>query len=66
MPTIRYIVYREGGAFVSQCLDVDIASEGDSEQEAIANLREALELYSEDHPIPAVPTPRFVFGEMVL
>jgi predicted RNase H-like HicB family nuclease len=31
--------------YVSQCLEVDIASQGETEQEALANLKEALELH---------------------
>lgn len=42
------IVYQEGNAYVAQCLNVDVASEGDTEREALANIREALELYFED------------------
>jgi predicted RNase H-like HicB family nuclease len=40
-------VWREGKWFVSQCLEVDVASQGESEEEALANLKEALELHSE-------------------
>ena len=40
-------VWREGDWFVSQCLDVDVASQGETEEEAFANLKEALELYFE-------------------
>jgi predicted RNase H-like HicB family nuclease len=40
-------VWREGEWFVSQCLDVDIASQGRTEEEALENLREALELHFE-------------------
>jgi predicted RNase H-like HicB family nuclease len=40
-------VWREGHWFVAQCLEVDIASQGESEQEALANLKEALELHFE-------------------
>jgi len=32
---------------VSQCLEIDIASQGATEEEAIENLREALELHFE-------------------
>ena len=38
-------VHREGAWFVAQAVEVDIASQGESEGEALANLREALELY---------------------
>jgi predicted RNase H-like HicB family nuclease len=40
-------VWREGDWFVSQCLDFDIASQGRTEDEALTNLREALELHFE-------------------
>jgi predicted RNase H-like HicB family nuclease len=37
-------VSKEGNWFVAQCLEVDVASQGETEDEALANLREALEL----------------------
>ena len=40
-------VWREGDWYAAQCLEVDVASQGASEDEAFANLREALELYFE-------------------
>jgi predicted RNase H-like HicB family nuclease len=40
-------VWREGEWFVAQCLEVDIASQGATENEALANLKEAMELYFE-------------------
>ncbi len=45
-------VSREGDWYVAQCLEVDIASQGMTEEEALANLREALELHFE----PPTPT----------
>ena len=45
---LSYVVYQEDDGFVARCLDVNVASEGDTELEAIDNLREALELYFED------------------
>jgi len=44
------VVYQEGKYFVAQCLDIDISSFGDTEQLALKNLQEALELYLEDAP----------------
>jgi len=35
-------------AFVALCLELDIASQGASDEEAYANLREAVELFLED------------------
>jgi len=40
-------VWQEGKFYVSQCLEVDVASQGESEEEALANLKEALELHFE-------------------
>jgi predicted RNase H-like HicB family nuclease len=45
---LQSVVYREGDHHVAQCLNVDVSSFGDSEVEALENLREALELYFED------------------
>ncbi|GMT46330.1 MAG: HicB family protein [bacterium] len=47
MKSLKYIVYKEGSYYVSQCLNVDISSFGTNVQEAIDNLKEALELYFE-------------------
>jgi predicted RNase H-like HicB family nuclease len=51
---VQTVVFREGKHFVAQCLDVDVSSFGDSEDDALANLRGALELYFEDGPADAV------------
>lgn len=40
-------VWREGNWYVAQCREIDIASQGESEDEAVANLKEALELHFE-------------------
>jgi len=40
-------VWREGDWYVSQCLEVDVASQGKTEDKALENLKEALELYFE-------------------
>ena len=45
---LRYVLYENEGAFLAQCLDVDIASVGDSEDEALAALKEALDVKSQE------------------
>ena len=40
-------VWREAKWYVSQCLELDVASQGETEEEALANLKEALELHFE-------------------
>lgn len=41
------IIEREGDGYVSLCPELDIASQGDSVEQARDNLREALELFFE-------------------
>ena len=48
MKKIKYVIYKEGRYFVSQCLNVDISSFGSTIDEASTNLKEALQLYFED------------------
>lgn len=50
MRTFTASVYPEGELFVAQCLEVDIASQGATRDEALANLREALELFFDTAP----------------
>jgi len=50
MKSIKFCVYKEAPYYVAQCLNVDISSFGNTVEEAIANLKEALELYFEDAP----------------
>jgi predicted RNase H-like HicB family nuclease len=38
-------VWREGEWYVAQCLEVDVASQGATEEEALENLSDALELH---------------------
>jgi predicted RNase H-like HicB family nuclease len=52
---LSYVVHQEDDGFVARNLDVNVASEGDTEQEAIGNLREALEIYFEDAPDEGTP-----------
>ena len=45
-------VTHEGSWYVARCLEVEVASQGRTLDEALANLREALELYFEDEAPP--------------
>ncbi len=48
------IVTHEGDWYVSRALEVEVTSQGCGVEESLANLREALELYFEDEPLPAI------------
>lgn len=41
---MNYTMTKEDDVFVAQCLDIDVASDGGTEQEALDNLLEALAL----------------------
>src|SRR5438270_3659620 len=45
-------ITHEGDWYVARCLQVEVASQGESVESALANLGEALELYFEDEPLP--------------
>ena len=47
-------VWNEGDWYVAQALEVDVASQGETIDGALANLREALELYFEPPGPPAM------------
>ncbi|PMB74581.1 type II toxin-antitoxin system HicB family antitoxin [Candidatus Bathyarchaeota archaeon] len=46
--TFSSVVWKEGDMYVSWCPDLDIASQGKTVEEALNNLKEAIELYLED------------------
>jgi predicted RNase H-like HicB family nuclease len=48
MVNLEHILWKEGQHYVAQCLNVDVSSFGESKEEALSNLNEALELYFED------------------
>ena len=50
MKQMAYVVYREDEFIVAQCLNVDVSSFGATRAEAVANLKEAVELYFENEP----------------
>ena len=38
-------IWQEGEWYIAQCIQVDVASQGATEEEALDNLRDALELH---------------------
>lgn len=57
-------VWREGDWFVAQCLEIDVASQGETEDEALSNLKEALELYFEPPHATLPPRVRLIEVEV--
>ena len=48
-------IFQEDNWFVAQCLEVDVASQGQTETEALSNLQEALELHFEPPCATVIP-----------
>jgi predicted RNase H-like HicB family nuclease len=57
-------VWREGDWYVAQCLELDVASQGETEAEALSNLKEALELYFEPPQATRPPQLRLIEVEV--
>ena len=53
-------VWREADWYVAQCLELDVASQGETVDEALANLKEALELCFEPPQATRLPQVRLI------
>ncbi|KKM11237.1 hypothetical protein SY88_09580 [Clostridiales bacterium PH28_bin88] len=53
-------VTRENKWYVARCLEVEVTSQGQTLEEALTNLREALELYFEDEHEPVMTDPPII------
>jgi len=65
---LNSILWQEGEHFIAQCLNVDVSSFGSTKEEALANLKEALELYFEDasvDDIQLVKNPELITTSLV-
>ena len=49
------VVSQEDEWYVAQCLEVDVASQGESQEMALGNLREALELHFDEPQATVIP-----------
>lgn len=50
--TFSAILHKEDDLYVAECPEVGTVSQGTSIEEALANLKEATELYLEEFPLP--------------
>lgn len=51
--TFTAIVHKEERLYVAECPEVGTTSQGATIEEALANLKEATELYLEEFPLPS-------------
>ena len=54
---LHTIIWKEEKIFVAKFLELELASQGKTKNEAIKNLKEALELYFEDENIKNLSLP---------
>jgi len=45
---VTAVIWQENEAYVSKCPELEVASAGDTPQEALKNLKEAVDLYIEN------------------
>jgi len=46
------VIHKEDDLYVAECVEVGTVSQGYTVEEAVANLKEATELYLEEFPLP--------------
>lgn len=51
------VLHREEDLYVAECPEIGTVSQGYTVEEAVANLKEATELYLEEFPLPIVGKP---------
>jgi predicted RNase H-like HicB family nuclease len=57
-------VWREGDWHIAQCIEVDVISQGETEQEALRNLADAIQLYFEAPSATALTAPKLMTVEV--
>ncbi|HEY7348677.1 MAG TPA: type II toxin-antitoxin system HicB family antitoxin [Ktedonobacterales bacterium] len=55
--TFAAVIHKEENLYVAECPEVGTTSQGTSIEEALANLKEATELYLEEVPLPETSHP---------
>jgi len=62
---IDYILWQEGKYYVAQCLNVEVSSFGETIDEAVNNLKEAVELYFENEKVELLPITKVMIGKSI-
>lgn len=63
---INYVIWKENDNYVSLCLNVEVSSFGKTIDEAVSNLKEAVELYFEDENIHWTAIDNLFLGKDVI
>lgn len=60
------VLHRENDLYVAECPEIGTVSQGHTVEEAVANLKEATELYLEEFPLPPVGKPLLTTFEVAV
>jgi predicted RNase H-like HicB family nuclease len=55
--TFAAVIHREHDLYVATCPEIGTVSQGNTVEDALANLKEATELYLEEFPLPEIGRP---------
>ncbi|MBP7553525.1 MAG: type II toxin-antitoxin system HicB family antitoxin [Spirochaetes bacterium] len=66
MKEIEFVIWQEGKYYVSQCLNVNVSSFGETIDEATVNLKEAVELYFEDETFDLPKINKIMLGRELI
>ena len=64
--TFTAVIHREDDMYVAECPEIGTVSQGNTVEEAVANLKEATELYLEEFPLPSVGKPLLTTFEVAV
>jgi predicted RNase H-like HicB family nuclease len=64
--TFTAVLHKEDDLYVAECPEVGTVSQGSTTEEAIANLKEATELYLEEFPLEQVVHPWMTTFEVAI
>ncbi len=64
--TFTAVLHKEDDIYVAECPEVGTVSQGYAIEEAIANLKEATELYLEEFPLEEISRPLLTTFEVVV
>jgi len=64
--TFTAVLHKEDDIYVAECPEVGTVSQGYAIEEAIANLKEATELYLEEFPLEEISKPLMTTFEAVV
>ena len=64
--TFTAVMHREDDMYVAECPEVGTVSQGATVEEAVANLKEATELYLEEFPLKEVEKPLLTTFEVAV